>query len=104
MTFLFNALRLYSSATDPQPGNDWDVTRSRASVILWGMPREVSTLEIRARLDDLELAWFVRGRVFWEGEHVRLILTRKDSRRISRELVNQVSHRLRRIGCRCVLD
>ena len=39
----------------------------------------------------------------WEGEHVRLVLTPNDSKRLTKELVNQVSAR-RKIGCRCVLD
>ena len=33
-----------------------------------------------------------------------MILTHKDSRGVSRELVSQLSHCLRKLGCRCVLD
>ena len=37
----------------------------------------------------------------WEGDHVRLVLTHKDS---TKALVGEVSSCLRKIGCRCVLD
>ena len=65
------------------------------------MPKDLTMLEIRAKLADLGL---VRGNVFWEGDHVRLVLTPKDSKGLSKELVSQVSSSLRKIGCRCVLD
>ena len=84
---------------------DWLVSHSkgfRANIIVWGMPKDLPTLEIRAKLADLDLDSFVRGNVFWEGEHVRLVLTH--SKGLSKELVNQVSASLRKIGCRCVLD
>ena len=68
------------------------------------MPKDLTTLEIRAKLADLGLASFVRGIVLWEGDHVRLVLTPKDSKGLSKELVSQVSSSLRKIGCRCVLD
>ena len=42
--------------------------------------------------------------MFWEGEHVRLVLTPKDSKGLTKDLVSQVSASLRKIGCRCVLD
>ena len=40
----------------------------------------------------------------WEGDHIRLVLTKKDSKGVSSELVKQVSANLRKIGCRCVID
>ena len=49
--------------------------RFRANIIVWGMPRDLTTLQIRAKFADLGLVSFVRGKVFWEGEHVRLVLT-----------------------------
>ena len=67
------------------------------------IPKDLPTLEIRAKLADLGLDSFVRGNAFWEGEHVRLVLTPKDSKRLTKELVSQVSASLRKIGCRCVL-
>ena len=42
--------------------------------------------------------------MFWEREHVRLVLTSNDSKGLTKELVSQVSTSLRKIGCRCVLD
>ena len=47
---------------------------------------------------------FVKGKVLWEGYHIRLVLTKKDSKGVSSELVKQVSANLRKIGCRCVID
>ena len=47
---------------------------------------------------------YIRENAFWEGEHVRLVLTPKDSKVLTKELVSQVSASLRKIGCRCVLD
>ena len=86
---------------------DWIVSHNkgfRANIIVWGMPKDLPTLEIRAKLADLGLDSFVRGAAFWEGEHVRLVLTPDDSKRLTKELVGQVSASLRKIGCRCVLD
>ena len=71
-------------------GDDWEVSykkRFRANIIVWGMPRDLTTLKIRAKFADLGLVSFVRGKVFWEGEHVRLVLTPRDSRGLTKELV-----------------
>ena len=97
------------NAKDRQPrtSEDWVVSkhkRFRANIIVWGMPKDLTTFEIRAKLADLGLASFVRGNVLWEGDQVRLVLTPKDSKGLSKELVSQVSSSLRNIGCRCVLD
>ena len=67
------------------------------------MPKDL-TLEIRAKFAGLGLASFVRGNVLWEGDHVRLVLTPKDSKGLSKELVSQVSSSLRKTAFRCVLD
>ena len=34
-------------------------------VIVWGMSKDLTTLEIRSKLADLGLASFVRGNVLW---------------------------------------
>ena len=47
---------------------------------------------------------YPRFTLAWEGDHVRLVLTPKDSKGLTKELVSQVSAQLRKIGCRCVLD
>ena len=44
------------------------------------------------------LSSLVRGKVDWEGDHIRLVLTAKDSKGISRNVVSQVSARLRKTG------
>ena len=49
--------------------------RSKANIILWGLLRSFSTPEIRAKLSNLGLGSFVAGKVRWEVEHVRLVLT-----------------------------
>ena len=59
---------------DRQPGTseDWVVSKRKRfrDIIVWGMPKDLTTLEIRAKLADLGLARFVRGNVFWGGDHV----------------------------------
>ena len=67
---------------------DWIVSHNkgfRANIIVWGMPKDLLTLEIRAKLADLGLDSFVRWAAFWEGEHVRLVLTPDDSKRLTKE-------------------
>ena len=86
---------------------DWLVSQNkdfRVNIIVWGMPKDFPTIEIRANLADLGLDSFVRGGAFREGEHVRLVLTPNDSKGLIKVLVSQVSASLRKIGCRCVLD
>ena len=81
---------------------DWLVSHTkgfRANIIVWRMPKHLPTVEMRAKLADLGLDSFVRGNAFWEGEHVRLVLTPKDSKGLTKELVSQVSDSLRKIGC-----
>ena len=78
--------------------------RSRVNIIVWGLHKDLTTLEVRAKFADMGLESFVRGNVLWEGYHIRLVLTKKDSKGVSSELVKQVSAILRKIGCRCVID
>ena len=88
-------------------GGDWVVSRNnrfRANIIVWGVPKHFSTLEVRSNFADLGLSRFVSGKVAWEGDHVRLILNAKDSKGFTKHVVNQVSASLRKIGYRCVLD
>ena len=40
----------------------------------------------------------------WEGDHLRLVLTPKDSKGLTKALVGEVSSCRRKIGCRCFLD
>ena len=55
-------------------------------------------LEIRAKFADLGLVSFVRGKVFWKGEHVGLVLTPRDSKGLTKDLVSQVFSSLRKIA------
>ena len=44
--------------------NDWSVAkRFRVSIIVWGMPKSLCTLQIRAKLADIGLAGFARSSV-----------------------------------------
>ena len=55
----------------------WTVSQNkwfRVNIVVWGMPKSLSTLEIRTKLADLGLVGFARGVVAWEGNHVRLVL------------------------------
>ena len=63
----------------------------KANIIVWGIPKDLPTLEIRAKLADLRLDSFVRGNAFWEEKHVRIVLTPKDSKGLTKEIVSQVS-------------
>ena len=57
--------------------------RFRANIIVWGFSRDLSTLEVRAKLSDVGLASFAAGNVAWEGDHIRLVLTPRDSKGVS---------------------
>ena len=57
-----------------------------------------------AKFADMGLESFVMGNVLWEGDHIRLVLTKKDSKGVSSKLIKQVSASLRNIACRCVID
>ena len=86
---------------------DWVVSchnRACANIIVWGMPKSLSTLEVRGKLSDIGLVSVARGNVRWEGDHIRVVLKPKDSRGIRKEVVTRISACLRKIGCRCVLD
>ena len=61
------------------------------NIIVWGLHKELTTLEVRAKFADMGLESFVRGNVLWEGDHIRLVLTKKDSKGVSSELVKQVT-------------
>ena len=78
--------------------------RACANIIVWGMPKSLSTLEVRGKLADLGLVSVARGNVRWEGDHSRVVLKPKDSSGITKEVVTRISACLRKIGCRCVLD
>ena len=47
---------------------------------------------------------FVSGKVVWEGDHLRLAFTATDNKGVTKDLVDQVSSFLRKIGCRYILD
>ena len=72
----------------PRMDGDWVVSHEkffRANIILWGMHRDISTLEVWTKLVDSGLASFVREKVAWEGDHLRLVLTASDSKHITKE-------------------
>ena len=107
--YLMRTRHASKNGTDLQPrtGKDLVVShnqRSRVNIIVWGLHKDLTTLEVRAKIADMYLESFVRGNVLWEGDHIRLVLTKKDSKGVSSELVKQVSAILRKIGCLCVID
>ena len=61
--------------------------RRKENIIVRGILKDLPTLEIRAKLADLGLDSFVRGNAFWEGEHVRLVLTPKDSKGLTKTVI-----------------
>ena len=71
---------------------------------IWGMRKHYSTLEVRTILADANFENLARGEMRWEGDHLRIILTVNDSKAIDNPIVSEHSAKLRKIGCRCVLD
>ena len=62
---------------------DWSVShgrRFRANIIIWGMRKHYSTLEVRTILADANFENLARGEMRWEGDHLRIVLTRGGSR------------------------
>ena len=56
---------------DPRLGKDYWVVSSNkracADIIVWGMPKSLSTLEVQGKLADIGLVSVARGNVRWEG-------------------------------------
>ena len=78
--------------------------RFRANIIIWGMRKHYSTLEVHTILADANFENLARGEMRWEGDHLRIVLTVNDSKAIDKSIVSELSAKLRKIGCRCVLD
>ena len=73
----------------------------RANIIIWGIRKHYSTLDVRKILADADFENLARGEMRWEGDHLRVILTVNDSNVINKS--SELSAKLRKIGCRCVL-
>ena len=78
--------------------------RFRANIIIWGMRKHYSTLKVRTILADANFENLARGKMCWEGNHLRVVLTVNDSKAIDKSIVSEISAKLRKIGRRCVLD
>ena len=50
-------------------------------LIVWVLPKD---LEVHSIFADLGLERFVRGKMYWEGDHLRLLLTGKIARGVLR--------------------
>ena len=61
------------------------------------MPRNVIILKIQSNLADVELVGFAKGSVAWEGNHIRLVLTPRDSKGLAIEVIGYISACLRKI-------
>ena len=82
---------------------DWSVSHGRcfrANIIIWGMRKHYSTLEVRTILADANF----EKEMCWEGDHLRVVLRVNDSKAIDKSIVSEFSAKLRKIGCRCILD
>ena len=62
------------------------MSHNQRSRVVWGLHKELTTLEVHAKFADMGLKSFVRGNVLWEGDHIWLVLTKKDSKGVSSEL------------------
>ena len=86
---------------------DWSVSHGRhfrANIIIWRMGKHYSTVEVCTILADADIENLARGEISWEGDHLRIVLTVNDSRAIDKSIVSELTAKLRKIGCRCVLD
>ena len=68
------------------------------------MRKHYSTLEVRTILADVNFENLAHGKMCWEGDHLRVVLTVNDSKAIDKPIVSEFSAKFRKIGCRCVLD
>ena len=86
---------------------DWSVSRGRhfrANLIIWGMRKRYSTLKVLTILADADFENLASGKMRWEGDHLCVVLTVNDSKAIDKSIVSELSAKLRKIGCRCILD
>ena len=71
MFYLVRTRHASKNGTDLQPrtGKDLVVShnqRSRVNIIVWGLHKELTTLEVRTKFADVGLESFARGNVLWE--------------------------------------
>ena len=62
--------------------------RFRANIIICGMGKQYSTLEVRTILVDAEFETLAHGEMRWEGDHLRVVLTLNDSKAIDKSIVS----------------
>ena len=55
------------------------------------MSKKFELATVRAKLADLGLLGFARGALELEGDHIRLALTRRDSKGLSQDVVSDIS-------------
>ena len=85
----------------PRAGKDSVVShnqRSRVNSFVWKLHKELTTLEVCAKSADMGLESLQS-----EGDHIRLVLMKINSKGVSRKLAKQVSASLRKIRCSCVI-
>ena len=78
--------------------------RFRANIVIWRIRNHYSTLEVHTILADANFENLARSEMHWEGDHLRKVLTVNDSKAIDKPIMSELSAKLRKIGCRCVLD
>ena len=86
---------------------DWSVSHVRcfrANIIIWGVCKHYSTLEVRMILAVADFENLTCSKMRWEGDHLHVVLTVNDSKAIDKSIMSELSAKLRKIGCRCVLD
>ena len=82
-------LPLFRNNNNPRLNTDadWEVSRKKGFIV-WGMPTDASTLEVRAKLADVGLVGFARG--VWCGRAI-IVLAPRDSKGLTNEVVSCVS-------------
>ena len=76
---------------------DWFVSHGRhftANIIIWRMRKHYSTLEVHTILLDADFENLVYGEMHWEGNHLRVVLTVKNSKAIDKSKVIRIEENM----------
>ena len=68
------------------------------------MCKHYSTLELHTILADADFEHLLLAEIHGGGKHLCVILTVSDNKVIDKLIVSELSHNIKKIGCRCVLD
>ena len=84
---------------------DWSLCHGRyfrANIIIWGMHKHYSTFEVSTFLADADFKNLTCSKIRWKGDHLHIVSV-NDSKAINQSIMSELSAKLRKIGCRCIL-